>query len=138
MSVDNVEQKAWKIQYLDCKYHNGTVIAETIFEVTEPNGKTFGIYIIFPMVFINDYFDGRGRDQSVKIAKENESWLKTWSLVRIEELINTHSIKDRLKIHITDLNWAKKIQQHQLKSTSYPDQKPNIFYYSAEHKIGFR
>ncbi len=135
MPIEDKEQtKIWKIEFIDFEYPNGFEIVKIIFEVTNLNNTTKVIRPKFKIQFINDYFSINDRINSIQAVKENKQLFKTWGLVKVEEIISSNS--NETEPDITDLKWAKKVHDCQLKPSSRPH-GTNIFYYLPESKIGF-
>lgn len=137
MFAENAEPNDWKIEYVRLVILKGTWVAGVEFKIIPPRRPSVFIRLIFSMRFINDYFHATGREDSVKVAKEKEAFLKNFGLAKIREYIDTGSLKEgEFEITEKDLEWADKIKEGQLKPSSIA-MEPNIFSYFPKRKMGF-
>ncbi len=133
MPIENSKSSnEWKITYIDCVDHHGTGGTMIRFEVTSPDGKTKSIRPIFSMEFIDDYFRIPG-DENItinrnRIIEEKEELLKTWGLVKIEELIDQNLLEDEPKILSKDFDWARKIEAGTLRPSGTGQDKNTYLY----------
>ena len=135
--MESVELKDWKIEYIRCLTPKGVWSAGIEFEITPPGCPPVFIRLIFSMRFINDCFRATGREDSVKVAKENEALLKILGVARIEEYIDADLLKEgEFEITDKDLRWAEKIKEGQFQPSSI-ERGSNIFKYFPKRKMGF-
>ncbi len=110
------------------------------FRVISPQGSKQSIRIIFSEEFVDDYFhipgDEDHSDHRHQIVQEKEQLFKTWSLVRIEELINKGVLEKEHWIMQRDFGWAEKVEKGQWRPSSTL-QKDGTYIYAPERTIEF-
>jgi len=141
MPFENKElSRACEIEFIGCfdKFagQNSVWVVTTEFRLIYPDARETSVTIIFGRSFVDDFFKVSNIQDIGRILMAKKELFKSWGLVRIEECLDSDSLKERLEISTGDLKWGKKIAEDRLRSSSIP-QDSNTYIYTPKRKMGF-